>query len=75
MKHNFLLSLVEHPTILRQGKKDSLSRDIQYTYPNTGKYGPIKTPYLDDFHTVFLMRNCFFNDKVFPQNGRYHSSV
>ena len=22
--------------------------------PNTGKYGPVKTPYLDTFHTVFI---------------------
>ena len=29
-KQNFLLSLVEDPTIWEQGKKDSLSRDKQY---------------------------------------------
>ena len=26
--------------------------------PNTGKYGPEKTPYLDTFHAVFLVFDC-----------------
>ena len=25
--------------------------------PNTVKYGPEKTPYLDTFHTTFILRN------------------
>ena len=26
---------------------------------NTGKYGPEKTPYLDTFHTVYILKNTF----------------
>ena len=25
--------------------------------PNTGKYGPEKTPYLDNFHAVFIFKS------------------
>ena len=27
-----------------------------FSGPNTGKYGPEKTPYLDTFHAVFLIK-------------------
>ena len=32
-------------------------------FPNTGKYGPEKTPYLDTFHTVNLISNCSCGQK------------
>ena len=41
---------------------DWIRRDTKYLYPsvfspNSGKYGPEKTPYLDTFHTVFTTNN------------------
>ena len=30
--------------------------------PNTGKYGPEKTPYLDTFHAVLVCWICFKNN-------------
>ena len=32
--------------------------------PNTGKYGPKKTPYLDNFHALFIV---FIDDWLFCQ--------
>ena len=31
-------------------------------FPNTGKYGPEITPYLDIFHAVILCRDILFGD-------------
>ena len=34
-------------------------KSIQIWSPNTGKYGPERTPYLDTFHAVLLWINQF----------------
>ena len=31
-----------------------------FSGPNTGKYGPEKTPYLDTFHAVQIEKRIFF---------------
>ena len=41
-----------------------LSKYGVFSGPNTGKYGPKKTPYLDTFHAVMVA-------KVFALTGRY----
>ena len=42
----------------------------EYTFcPNTGKYGPEKTPYLDIFDTVAFLKN-FAYLSVFNPNAR-----
>ena len=32
---------------------------LSLVIPNTGKYGPEKTPYLDTFHTVVVVLSCY----------------
>ena len=48
----FLVSIFPH--------SDKIRRDTPYLSifsPNAGKYGPEKTPYLDNFHAVLVFHN------------------
>ena len=36
---------------------DKIQRFTNVSSPNTGKYGPGKTPYLDTFHAVEKLKN------------------
>ena len=36
--------------------------------PNTRKYGPKKTPYLDTFHTVDKLQICLINVNLYYQD-------
>ena len=33
-----------------------MSKYVVFSGPNTGKYGPQKTPYLDTFHAVYAAK-------------------
>ena len=37
--------------------------------PNTGKYGPVKTPYLDSFHEVYVIQFSTAKAKVLRANA------
>ena len=45
--------------------------------PTIWEQGKKSSPSSDKQYDLifFLMYNCFLNYKVFPQNGRYHSSI
>ena len=43
--------------------------------PNTGKYGPEKTPYLDTFHAMYFNPNAImYNHKTITRNNFYFTS-
>ena len=51
-----------------------------WIFPNAGKYGPEKTPYLDNFHAVnmplFLKQNIIISFNTFqPEDGIFNDKV
>ena len=44
-----------------------LNTEISVFSPNTGKYGPEITPYLDTFHAVYMKKD-FINSEVATNN-------
>ena len=49
----YILQIKKHTATFDENKARAKLLRLHEKCPNTGKYGPEKTPYLDTFHAVF----------------------
>ena len=60
MKLNFVNLRIQSEYRKIRTRKNYVFGHFQVFSPNTGKYGPKKTPYLDTFHAVWENKVAFF---------------